>query len=165
MNSIIPKILQSPEKKLVGLYQTMSLANHPVAELWKRFMPMIKQIPNQVSSNLFSVSIYSELYFHQFSPFHEFEKWAALEVSDFDSVPNVLDSLIVLQGLYAVFDYKGLSTDNRIYEYIHGEWLPNSDYELDNRPHFEILGEWYINNDPNSEEEIWIPIKPKSVKG
>ncbi len=39
--------------------------------------------------------------------------------------------------------------------------LPNSEYELENRPHFEVLGEKYKNNDPNSEEEIWIPIKKK----
>jgi AraC family transcriptional regulator len=42
------------------------------------------------------------------------------------------------------------------------EWLPNSAYALDDRPHFEALGEQYKNNDPNSEEEIWIPIKPKA---
>jgi AraC family transcriptional regulator len=165
MHSIIPNILQSNEKKLVGVYQTMSLANHSVAELWKRFMPVKKEIPNQVSSNLLSVSIYLELYFHQFSPFQEFEKWAAVEVSDFVNIPNQTKTMILPSGLYAVFDYKGLNTDTRIFQYIHSEWLPDSDFELDNRPHFEILGERYKNNDPKSEEEIWIPIKPKSVKG
>jgi AraC family transcriptional regulator len=64
-------------------------------------------------------------------------------------------------GLYAVFFYKGLNTDTSIFEYIHRTWLPNSNYLLDNRPHFEILGEKYKNADPNSEEEIWIPIKLK----
>ncbi|MFM9945765.1 MAG: GyrI-like domain-containing protein, partial [Bacteroidia bacterium] len=44
---------------------------------------------------------------------------------------------------------------------IYGTWIPNSEYNLDNRPHFEILGEKYKNNHPDSEEEIWIPIKPK----
>ena len=34
-------------------------------------------------------------------------------------------------------------------------------YTLDDRPHFEILGEKYKNQDPDSEEELWIPIKPK----
>jgi AraC family transcriptional regulator len=64
-------------------------------------------------------------------------------------------------GLYAVFDYKGSSTDSSIFQYIFETWLPNSDYELDNRPHFEVLGDKYKNNDPASEEEIWIPIKPR----
>jgi AraC family transcriptional regulator len=32
---------------------------------------------------------------------------------------------------------------------------------LDNRPHFEILGEKYKQGSPDSEEEIWIPVKEK----
>jgi AraC family transcriptional regulator len=39
------------------------------------------------------------------------------------------------------------------------EWLPASGYELDDRPHFEILGERYKNNDPDSEEELWFPVR------
>ncbi len=65
-------------------------------------------------------------------------------------------------GLYAVFIHKGdASTAPKTFEYIFGTWLPNSEYLLDNRPHFEILGEKYKNEDPNSEEEVWIPIKPR----
>jgi len=32
---------------------------------------------------------------------------------------------------------------------------------LDDRPHFEVLGDKYKNADPDSEEEIWIPIRTK----
>jgi AraC family transcriptional regulator len=92
----------------------------------------------------------------------EFEKWAVVEVSDFDKVPNKMETFVLESGLYAVFHYRGLNTDNRIFIHIFGNWLPNSDYLLDNRPHFEILGEKYKNGDPNSEEEIWIPIKEKN---
>jgi AraC family transcriptional regulator len=65
-------------------------------------------------------------------------------------------------GLYAVFSYKGLNTDHAIFESIFRAWLPNSKYELDDRPHFEILGANYRNNDPYSEEDIWVPVKPKN---
>ena len=74
-----------------------------------------------------------------------------------------MQTLILEEGTYAVFDYKGSGNDNRIFEYIFGTWLPQSEYELDKRPHFEVLGEKYKNNDPDSEEEIWIPIKLKSI--
>ncbi|MEP7234441.1 MAG: GyrI-like domain-containing protein, partial [Ignavibacteriota bacterium] len=47
------------------------------------------------------------------------------------------------------------------FQYILRTWVPNSNYELDDRPHFEILGEKYKKDDPSSEEEIWIPIKPR----
>jgi AraC family transcriptional regulator len=45
------------------------------------------------------------------------------------------------------------------FTYIFTRWLPASGYQLDNRPHFEILGDKYKNNDPESEEEIWIPVR------
>jgi AraC family transcriptional regulator len=64
-------------------------------------------------------------------------------------------------GLYAVFDYKGSSNDYSIFQYIFGTWIPDSNYLLDDRPHFEVLGEKYRNADPNSEEEISIPIRLK----
>jgi AraC family transcriptional regulator len=68
---------------------------------------------------------------------------------------------VLPQGLYAIFDYKGLSSDPTIFQYIFQTWLPRADYQLDFRPHLEVLGEKYQNNDPTSEEEIWIPIRPK----
>ena len=70
-----------------------------------------------------------------------------------------MEAFTLKEGLYAVFDYKGSSSDNSIFHYIFSEWLPSSDYQIDDRPHFEVLGERYKNNDVNSEEEIWIPIK------
>ncbi len=76
-------------------------------------------------------------------------------------VPNEMETFLLEGGLYAVFEYKGSSNDPSIFQYIFGTWLPGSNYLLDNRPHFEVLGDKYKNNDPNSEEEIWIPIKPK----
>ena len=92
----------------------------------------------------------------------EFEKWAAVEVPDFDTIPAGMETFVLPAGLYAVFDYKGSSTDTQIFQHIFGVWLPGSNFVLDARPHFEILGEKYKNADPNSEEEIWIPVKPKT---
>jgi AraC family transcriptional regulator len=44
---------------------------------------------------------------------------------------------------------------------IFDTWLPDSDSLLDNKPHFEIMGDQYKNEDPDSEEELWIPIKKR----
>lgn len=154
-----PRIETLPEKKLVGQRMRMTLASNKTGELWRNFMPRRKEIKS-VTSNLFSMQVYNQ-------PMdvgninQEFEKWAAIEVTDFDTIPAGMESFELSGGLYAVFFYRGLSTDTKIFQYIFGSWLPGSNYLLDNRPHFEILGERYKNNDPNSEEEIWIPIKPK----
>ena len=154
-----PQIVQGPERKIVGVSQKMSLATHDVARLWGVFMPRRKEIQNTISKELLSLAIYSEDHFISFDPNRVFEKWAGVEVSAFPKRPSSMEAVVIPSGLYAVFHYKGRSTDQTIYRYIFQQWLPKSGYELDNRPHFEILGEKYRNNDPESEEEIWIPIR------
>ena len=139
---------------------TMSLSNNKTGELWLSFMPRRREIQNSLTSELFSMQVYNRpLDLGNMN--QEFEKWAAVEVADFDAIPDGMETFVLTSGLYAVFHYKGSSTDTEIFRYIFGTWLPGSNYVLDNRPHFEILGDKYKNADPNSEEDIWIPIKPK----
>ena len=156
-----PRIEILNEKKLVGKRLSMSFADYRVGELWGAFLPRRNEITHSLTDDLISLVVYKPNHFSDFNPHNEFERWATVEVSDFDSVPLEMETFVLDSGLYAVFDYKGLSTDNSIFQYIFGTWLPNSDYVLDNRPHFEVLGEKYKNNDPASEEEIWIPIRAK----
>jgi AraC family transcriptional regulator len=100
--------------------------------------------------------------FKNFNPAAPFEKWAAVEVADFETIPDGMEAYTLRGGLYAVFLYKGSSRDfAKPFQYIFGTWLPGSDYSLDNREHFELLGAKYKNNDPASEEEIWIPVRAK----
>jgi AraC family transcriptional regulator len=139
--------------------RTISFANYKIAELWKSFMPKRKEIINAITTDLISMTVYKPSHFIDFKPTNEFEKWATVEVTNFDNIPDDLEVFILAGGLYAVFEYKGLSTDNSIYHFIFNSWLPTSGYALDDRPHFEILGEKYKNNDPASEELICIPIK------
>jgi len=139
----------------------MSLANNKTADLWKSFMPRRKEIKTPFENQLFSLQVYDDDYFKSFNPKNEFTKWALMEVESFDEVPEGMSSFVLPEGMYAVFHYKGLNTDTSIFQYIFGEWLPQSAYVLDHRPHFEILGEKYKNASPDSEEEIWIPIKMK----
>jgi AraC family transcriptional regulator len=149
------------EKRLIGKRITTSIANNQTADLWKSFMPRRKEIKNVIGTDLYSVQTYDTNYFKAFNPALPFEKWAAVEISDITEIPDDLEIFNLPAGLYAVFFYKGLSTDITIFNYIFSEWLPNSEYKLDQRPHFEILGAKYKNNDPESEEEIWIPVKKK----
>lgn len=153
-----PRIEILQEKKLIGKHIVMSLAENKTAELWRSLMPRRKEIINNVTSELISMAVYEPTYFINFKPTNKFEKWAAIEVTDFHHVPDGMETFILKGGLYAVFDYKGSSSDTRIFEYIFGNWIPNSGYLLDNRPHFEVLGDKYKNADPDSEEEICIPI-------
>jgi len=125
-------------------------------------MPGRKGIHNTAGTDLYSIEVYSPSYWDKFSPDREFEKWAAVEVTDFGSIPDDMEAIVLPEGLYAVFIHKGpASAGPQTYGYIFGTWLPGSGFVLDNRPHFALMGSKYKNDDPDSEEEIWIPIKPK----
>lgn len=111
---------------------------------------------------LYSVAVYPDGHFANFDPAREFERWACVEITDFDTISDGLDTLLLPAGTYAVFHYKGSSTDPAIFDYTYGVWLPQSDYELDDRPHCEVLGEYYKNNHPDWDEEICIPVQLKN---
>ena len=155
-----PIIKIFPETKFIGMNSVISYSNYRIGELWGNFMPRRNEIQNTIGTELFNIQINPDNF--DFNPQTEFIKWAVVSVTDFDFLPEGMQSLIVEEGLYAVFIYKGdQSGIAAFFNSIYTEWLPNSDYELENRPQFEILGEKYKNNSPDSEEEIWIPIKKK----
>jgi AraC family transcriptional regulator len=155
-----PRIETLAEKKLVGNRTKMSFSDNRTFELWRSFMPRRKEIRNSLGTDLYSVEVYPPVFWENFSADMEFEKWAAIEVTDFDVPPDQMEVLTVPAGLYAVFVHRGpASTASETYEYIFRSWLPGSEFTLDNRPHFALMGEKYKQNGQDSEEEIWIPVK------
>ena len=159
---MISRIETINEKKLVGKRMTMCYADYRIGELWGSFMPRRKEITNTLTNDLISLVVYAPNHFINFKPTNEFERWATVEVENFNKVPDEMETYNLSSGLYAVFNYKGMSSGApAFFHYIYTEWVPNSNYILDDRAHFEVLGEKYKNNDPSSEEEIWIPIKAK----
>ena len=158
---ILPKIVQLEPKILVGMSVEMSIIENKTRELWQQFMPHRHKIENRLNQDFYSLQVYDPDYFKSFNPQKSFTKWAAVEVSKANGLVDGLSPFKLPSGLYAVFNYKGLPGDPAIFQYIYTEWLPNSDYILDNRPHFEVLGSKYKQNSPDSEEEIWIPVREK----
>jgi AraC family transcriptional regulator len=159
-----PRIVEIKEKLMVGHSITTNLAENATFSLWSKFRAQESAIKNKLNTDLFSVEVFSpDLKFNEFTPTTKFEKWAAVEVSDLDNVPEGMQTLTIEAGLYAVFIHHGpASTFPKTAQYIHGQWMPQSAYQLDQRPHFEIMtAEYKGPNDPDAEEEIWVPIKKK----
>lgn len=159
-----PRIIYIQPKKLIGKRVRMSIVKDRTVELWQSFMPAKSEISNTINKLFYSVQVFdSEKYFDQFLPEAEFEKWAAVEVSDYNDIPGEMEALYIPDGLYAIFDYKGPANEAMpFFQYIFGTWLPSSDFTVDNRPHIALMGEKYRGNDPDSEEEIWVPVKKRS---
>lgn len=158
-----PDIVTIPTKKLIGMYRRMALASGETASLWREFMPRRNEIKNRVDSKYYSMNVYDEdMDFSHVTAATEITKWAAVEVSEFEDVPVGMSRYIMKAGRYAVFIHKGPAKDfEKTWNYIHFEWLPNSEYVLDNREHYEILDEGYDPNDTNAQEQVWVPIKSK----
>ncbi|MGI9544523.1 MAG: GyrI-like domain-containing protein [Cyclobacteriaceae bacterium] len=157
-----PKIIDAPERKLIGMRIKTSLSNDQTVSMWQRFMPRRKEIASAIDGIYYSVQVYPEHFkMADFTPETVFEKWAGIEVIEFTELPEGMESTTLASGKYAIFIHQGpMATFPKTLQYIYNTWLPQSGYELDSRPHFEIMGAKYKGpNDPNSEEEVWIPIR------
>ena len=140
----------------------MSFSDNKTFELWRSFLPDRDKLKFKTVKELYSLEVYPDSYFDNFNSGRVFEKWAAVEVSDFKEIPSGMERLDVPSGIYAVFIHKGSAAEGpKTYEYIFRQWLPASDYRLDNRPHMAVMGEKYNKDSTFSEEEIWIPVKVK----
>jgi len=154
-----PRIIEFKGSLLCGKSKSMDLQTFSPSAVWNQFMPRLSGITNRLNNDLISLRAFE--YIPHFVPTAnpKFTYWGGVEVNG----PNEgLEHLEIPAGTYAVFHYKGLSSDSTIWKYIYGEWLPNSKWELDDRPHFERLGHAYNHGDPNSEEDIYIPLRLKN---
>jgi AraC family transcriptional regulator len=145
-----------PKTILVGISRRMSFADNKTPELWRMFMPRLKEIKHRASNELLSLQVYKPNF--DFSPHAGFVKWALTPVYSTKLLPEGMETFTIPEEIYAVFNYRGKPGDPGIFHYIFSDWLPRSGYKLDSRPHFEILGELYDPFSDESEEEIWIPV-------
>jgi len=100
---INPRIEISPSRRLIGMSLETSLIKNKTVQLFKTFMPRKKEIQNVVSKNVFDIRVYPSDYYAHFNPSKNFTKWAAVEVTTFEAIPDGMKSIIVESGQYAVF--------------------------------------------------------------
>ncbi len=154
-----PEIRILPKTYLIGLHIETNLVNNKTPELWQKFVPQLPQITAWDGNQFYSMQKYPAD-FASFTPQTVIEKWAAVPVPSLDSIPAGLSGYTLRGGQYAVFHYQGTPADfPATWQAIFHEWLPASEYELDQREHFEILGRDYRPDDPNAQEEIWVPVR------
>ena len=123
-----PVIKSIQDKKLVGQRMTMSLEDYRIGKLWRTFSPRRKEILHPVNTDMISLAVYPPDYFRHFQPSTAFERWAAVEVQHYEHIPTDMETFDLPGGLYAVFANKGLSSDNSLFQYIFGTWLPPSTF-------------------------------------
>ena len=131
-----PEIRFTEPFTLVGMNRSMSVLNMPIADLWRAFGSRKHEISNVSDQDSYSIEVYPGLdYFRQFSPANEFQKWAAVRVNSVDNVPDGMEVLEVPEGKYAVFIYKGRSSEaGKFFQELYNNLLPSSEFQLDGHP-------------------------------
>lgn len=165
-----PRLATLPPTRLVGMRLRMTLAGDRTPELWRRFMPCRREVRGRVEGRYISMAVRDPDPRGErpgLLPMDEpFDRWAAVEVEGDGGVPEGMESHLRSGGLYAVFLHRGpASAAPRTWGHIFGTWLPGSEFEVDDREHFEVLPEGYRPDDPEAEEEVWIPVRPRRREG
>jgi len=139
---MVPRFETISPQTLVGQRLTMPFAHDRTAALWRSFRMQQRSLPNTASTDFLSVNVYGPAF--DFGPTMPFEKWATMEATDFEVIPDGLEAFTLPGGLYAVFSHRGPASDGpAVFGYIFGTWLPASGYAPDDRPHFEVPGPAY----------------------
>lgn len=155
-----PTIETLDSMKVAGIHRSMSFADPAMRELWQAFRPRANEIPSRASEDFVSLRVFEQPVRGAPTLESRFEQWAAVEVTQFNDLPQGIDSHVLGGGMYALFTYRGRASDfATAARYIYGEWLPGSDYEVDDREFFEILGPAYRPDDPHATEKVWIPVR------
>ena len=155
------RIIQTPDIFIIGMKANMSFEtiSEDTGKLARQFMPRLKEVKNRVDNFALSLQNHDNFDYHNLPPIRTFEKWIGVEVANLNDVPEGMETLTIKAGNYLVIDFKGTMQEFvKNWHYLHSQWLPNSDYELDNRPHFEKLSPSYNPMNVVNEEEIWIPV-------
>jgi AraC family transcriptional regulator len=153
-----PQIVNIEPCMLIGISDEMSLIHNTTPLLWRRFRTELAATHAADSTAFYSLQQYPPDYFNNFNPAATFVKHALIENNQPNPYPTNWSVFHLQGGVYAVFNHRG--GDTGIFQEIYTQWLPQSGYALDNRPHFEKLPANYIPGHPDSEEDIYIPVRP-----
>lgn len=161
--SLEPTIITEPDRKLIGIHcQTSSVQNN-IPMLWQVFIRRQHEIDSALDNGRFGISGYRDFNPNQFSVSAMIDKWATIEVSTLDKIPDGMVAYELSGGMYARFRHQGGKQNVQMsFEYIYSTWLPNSIYEIDDRDHFEHYPRDYKGpENPDSELFIFLPIRLK----
>lgn len=157
-----PKFIEKPQFRVVGIEwsitQESNMANHDAEASWAEFCPLSNQITNRVDN----ITSYGMSY--SVSGSDNFVYITCVEVTEKDKIPAGMVYKEIPGCRYAVFTIKGtreylIQNFYFTLEYIYGQWLPYSGYELS--PEIDLF-EYYDERfkcQENAQMDLYIPIK------
>ena len=168
-----PRIIEQGEMTVVGMvyYGNPFKAaggtpeHNEIGKLWGRFNTYLDG-HRQAFKHAVDTKIGWELHIgtDEYEETKEYFVMVGIEVCKIEDLPAPIFAKVLPAGPYAVFTLKGEQMTGNWGKAIHEEWLPSSAYEevysctLERYDEDRFKG-W---GDPESEVEIWVPIKAKA---
>lgn len=137
-----------------------------IGRLWKRYMQFMgthgKSLQDIITGNV-AYEIHIETLETQQTG--EFEVFVGMEVSKMDQVPLELSFKVLPASTYAVFTLSGTQIHADWNELIFEGWLAASEYETAFPYVIQAYDERFkgVDHIAESEIDVWIPIKKKTV--
>jgi AraC family transcriptional regulator len=145
-----PKIVTKEGFTAVGMPYHGKNENNEIAQLWREFVPRIREIENIVDGTFGVCKPADES--------GEFDYLAAMAVSSAENVPDGMQVWQVPASRYAIFPCD-LETVGEAYKYAFDVWLPGSGYEYTQEPDFEYYDESFDSQVEGSQFYIYVPVK------
>lgn len=150
------KVVQLPEKKLVGL-RVVCPGEEYSNEIPKAALVLadrISEIKQKVSSNLIGAFVAGD-FSDELDGY-----WVCVEVEEFTEIPDGMVTLTVPTQRYAVVTHKGPNNKIRnTYKLLH-DWITENSYERDlSAWHLEIMQVWGNINSQDITVELYDTIK------
>jgi AraC family transcriptional regulator len=148
-----PKIVEREAFTVVGMRYHGKNEKGEIPQLWGVFGPRVQEIKDVCNHSVcYGISDNMD---HTTG---EFDYIAGLEVSAAEEVPKGMVCWEVPAGKYAVFA-TALPKIGETFMYAYKTWMPKSGHEATGGPDFELYDHNFDNQDPNSQFEVFIPIK------
>lgn len=165
------KIVEKPAFQVVGMEELIHPdsdtppSENAIARLWGRFRERMPDIPGQLGWRSFGLMLHDP----NNRPGAPFRYIAAVQIHEEGDIPEGLIRIEVPAARYLVLTLRGpLDEIGAGFGHFWGHWLPNSPYEYDGgtgtgKYEFEFYDQRYTQpDDPNSEIDLYFPIRAKS---
>ena len=161
--TVHPKFIELPDIKTIGLRGQTNLRNNVLPQLWQQFRVIAQTIPNRkANGRSFGIceACNEGRTLYDMNDDVLFSEVVAVEVENYDSIPERLVPKTLKGGRYAVFTHKGsLACLKKTYDYIWGTWFLNTEETLDDKEDFELYDERFLGyNHPDSKIDLYVPI-------
>lgn len=146
------KIVERPEFIVVGLKYRGKSEQGEIPQLWQALGPRSGEIEMVDDTAAYGISANID------QETGEFDYVAGFEVSSAEDVPEGMVAFEVPGGRYAVFSTT-LPKIGETFDQAYHTWLPQAGHQPRSGPEFELYDERFDPQDPDSEFDLYIPIK------